>query len=64
MKTDYWFQSCNALKIDSFAKNHNNNDGHGGLLKNMIIDPEVVQQSTDQEEMSKMVIGGSQLIKR
>ena len=33
-----------VLKIDSFAKNYNNNDGHGGLLKDMIIDPEVVLQ--------------------
>ena len=44
MKTDSWFQSGKALKIDSFAKNHKNNDGHGGLLKDMIIDPEVVLQ--------------------
>ena len=28
----------------------------------MIIDPEVVLQSADQEKMTKMVIGGSQLI--
>ena len=62
MKTDYWFQSCNALKIESFAKNHNNNDGHGGLLKDMIIDPEVVLQFADREKMTKMVIGGSQII--
>ena len=50
------------LKIDSFAKNYNNNDGHGGLLKDMIIDPEVVLQFADREKMTKMVIGGSQLI--
>ena len=37
VKTDCWFQSCKALKIDSFAKNNKNNDGHGGLLKAMII---------------------------
>ena len=39
------------LKIDSFAKNHNNNDGHGGLLKDTIIDPEVVLQFAYQEKM-------------
>ena len=44
VKTDSWFQSCKALKIDSFAKNHKNNDGHGGLLKDMIVNPEVVLQ--------------------
>ena len=44
VKTDCWFQSCKALKIDSFAKNHKNNDGHGGLLKDMIVNPEVVLQ--------------------
>ena len=32
------------MKIDSFAKNNKNNDGHGGLLKDTIIDPEVVLQ--------------------
>ena len=37
-------ESCKALKIDSFAKNHKNNDGHGGLLKDMIVNPEVVLQ--------------------
>ena len=57
-------ESCKALKIDSFAKNHKNNDGHGGLLKDMIIDPEVVLQFADQEKMTKMVIGGSQIITR
>ena len=36
MKTDSWFQSCKALKIDSFAKNDKNNDG---LLKGVIIGP-------------------------
>ena len=51
MKTDSWFQSCKALKIDSFAKN---NDGHGGLLKDTIIDPEVVLQFAYQEKMTKM----------
>ena len=60
MKTDSWFQSCKTLKIDSFAKNHKNNDGHGGLLKDTIIDPEVVLQFAYQEKMTKMVIGGSQ----
>ena len=60
MKTDCWFQSCKALKIDSFAKNHNNNDGHGGLLKAMIIHSEVVLQFAYQEKVTKMVIGGSQ----
>ena len=59
MKTDSWFQSCKALKIDSFAKN---NDGHGGLLKAMIIYSEVVLQFAYQEKVTKMVIGGSQLI--
>ena len=54
MKTDSWFQSCKALKIDSFAKNHKNNDGHGGLLKDTIIDPEVVLQFAYQEKMTKM----------
>ena len=39
VKTNSWFQSCKALIIDSFAKNHKNNDGHGGLLNDMIIDP-------------------------
>ena len=39
MKTNSWFQSCKALIIDSFAKNHKNNDGHGGLLKGVINDP-------------------------
>ena len=33
-------ESCKALKIDSFAKNHKNNDGQGSLLKDMIIDLE------------------------
>ena len=54
-----------VLKIDSFAKNHKNNDGHGGLLKDMIVNPEVVLQFAwlymiYQEKMTKMVIGGSQ----
>ena len=26
-----------SIEIDSFAKNHENNDGHGGLLKDMIV---------------------------
>ena len=64
MKTDSWFQSCKVLKIDSYAKNYNNNDGHGGLLKGMIFDPEVVLQFADREKMTKMVIGGSQIITR
>ena len=50
MKTDCWFQSCKALKIDSFAKNHKNNDGHGGLLKDMIVDPKLVLQSADRKD--------------
>ena len=62
VKTDCWFQSCKALKIDSFAKNNKNNDGHGGLLKAMIIYSEVVLQFAYQEKVTKMVIGGSQLI--
>ena len=65
MKTDFWFQSCKALKIDSFAKKHENNDGHGGLLKDMIVDPEVVLQSADRKDdkmVSPLVIGASQLI--
>ena len=45
-----WFQSCKALKIDSFAKNHENNDGHGGLLKDMIVDPEVALQSAVRKD--------------
>ena len=45
MKTDSWFQSCKALKIDSFP-----NDGHGGLLNDMIVDPEVVLQSADRKD--------------
>ena len=48
------------LKIDSFAKNYNNNDGHGGLLNAMIIYSEVVLQFAYQEKVTKMVIGGSQ----
>ena len=57
-------ESCNALNIDSFAKNHKNNDGHGGLLKDMIVNPEVVLQFAwiymiYQEKMTKMVIDGS-----
>ena len=36
--------------------------GHGGLLKDMIFDPEVVLQFADREKMTKMAIGGSQLI--
>ena len=44
------FQSCKALKIDSFVKNHENNDGHGGLLKDMIVDPEVALQSADRKD--------------
>ena len=60
MKTDCWFQSCKALKIDSFAKNNKNNDAHGGLLEDAIIDPEVVLQFAYQEKVTKMVIGGSQ----
>ena len=31
------FQSCKALKIDSFVKNHANNDGHGGLLNDIAV---------------------------
>ena len=54
VKTDSWFQSCKALKIDSFANNNKNNDGHGGLLKDTIIDPEVVLQFAYQEKMTKM----------
>ena len=50
MKTDSWFQSCKALKIGSFAKNHENNDGHGGLPEDMIVDPEVVLQSADRKD--------------
>ena len=50
MKTDSWFQSCKVLKIVSFAKNHQNNDDHGGLLKDMIVDPEVVLQSADRKD--------------
>ena len=53
-------ESCKALKIDSFAKNSKNNDGHGGLLKDMIVNPEVVLQFAYQEKVTKMVIGGSQ----
>ena len=60
VKTDSWFQSCKVLKIDSYAKNYNNNDGHGGLLKAMIIYSEVVLQFAYQEKVTKMVIGGSQ----
>ena len=52
--TDSWFQSCKALKIDSFAKNHKNKYDHGGLLKDTIIDPEVVLQFAYQEKMTKM----------
>ena len=48
------------MKIDSFAKNNKNNDGHGGLLKAMIIYSEVVLQFAYQEKVTKMVIGGSQ----
>ena len=43
------FQSCKALKIDSFVKNHENNDGHGGLLKDMIVDPKLALQSADRK---------------
>ena len=50
------------LKIDSFAKNNKNKDGHCGLLKAMIIYSEVVLQFAYQEKVTKMVIGGSQLI--
>ena len=56
VKTDSWFQSCKALKIDSFAKNHKNKYDHGGLLKDTIIDPEVVLQFAYQEKMTKMVM--------
>ena len=36
---------------------------HGCMvLHDMIIDPEVVLRFADQEKMTKMVIGGSQLI--
>ena len=38
------------MKIVSFAKNHQNNDDHGGLLKDMIVDPEVVLQSADRKD--------------
>ena len=38
------------MKIDSFAKNHENNDGHSGLFKDMIVDPEVVLQSADRKD--------------
>ena len=62
MKTDCWFQSCKALKIDSFAKNHKYSNGHGGLIKDMIINPEVVLQFVGQDKITKMVISGSQLI--
>ena len=43
------FQNCKALKIDSFVKNHENNDGHGGLLKDMIVDPKLALQSADRK---------------
>ena len=36
--------------MNSFAKNHENNDGHGGLLKDMIVDPEVALQSADRKD--------------
>ena len=39
-----------SIEIDSFAKNHENNDGHGGLLKDMIVDPKVVLQSADRKD--------------
>ena len=39
-----------ALKINSFAKNHENNDGHAGLPEDMIVDPEVVLQSADRKD--------------
>ena len=62
VKTESQFQSFKALKIDSFAKNHKYSNGHGGLIKDMIINPEVVLQFVDQEKITKMVISGSQLI--
>ena len=62
MKTDSWLQSCKALDIKSFAKKHENSYGHGGLFKAMIIYSEVVLQFAYQEKVTKMVIGGSQLI--
>ena len=58
MKTDSWFQSCKALKMNSFAKNHENNDGHGSLLVLTLR----WYCSLQIEKMTKMVIGGSQLI--
>ena len=50
--------SCSALKMNSFAKNHENNDGHGSLLVLTLR----WYCSLQIEKMTKMVIGGSQLI--
>ena len=49
MKTDSWFQSCKALNIKSFAKKHENSYGHGGLVKDMIVDPKLALQSADRK---------------
>ena len=44
------FQSCKALNIKSFAKKHENSYGHGGLVKDMIVDPKLVLQSADRKD--------------